>query len=286
MKTIRIVLQLLAVLAASPLQAAEELLIVYQQERSYYQPVIDSLLQRWPGKAFQLQDLESEQLNDNQIRISFGAKAARWLHQQTPSPAGQLSAFVTLSDLEQQAWTDKQAVLLLDQPKQRYLRLAQLLTPEKPLLIPLLSSQFDDMRLPARNTFNYRTLPIEEADDLIRQLRQELNRRDVLLALPDAGIFRGNLFKSTLLTSYRKQVPLLSFSESHVTAGALAAVYSDIDDIAADLLAWLADTARSNELIYPQHFHIAINKKVARSLRIDAPSTDELKMRLTQETAP
>ena len=108
-------------------------------------------------------------------------------------------------------------------------------------------------------------------EDIIPALKHLFTNADVLLALPDPLVFNKNTAQSLLLTSYRAQIPLIAYSKSYVSAGALAAVYStpaQIGQQAAELLVRLmqAKTLTLPSPQYPKYFSVSVNYQVARSL--------------------
>ncbi len=102
---------------------------------------------------------------------------------------------------------------------------------------------------------------------------RELNRladADVILAVPDVGIFSADNFRDILESAYRRGQPIVCFSHGMVSAGCLAAAYAPVDDVvaqAAELLAEL-EAGRLPPPRYPAYWQVAVNDHVARSLNI------------------
>jgi len=67
---------------------------------------------------------------------------------------------------------------------------------------------------------------------LSESIKDALNHSDLLLALPDKKIYNSETVKNILLTCYRYRKPVIAFSRNFVRAGALAAIYSNINQIA------------------------------------------------------
>jgi ABC-type uncharacterized transport system substrate-binding protein len=106
-----------------------------------------------------------------------------------------------------------------------------------------------------------------------------------MLAVPDPAVLTPNSAKWLLFTAYQRGVPVLGFSKAYVNAGALGAVYSSPDQIgrqAAEIAARLERDAFSNlgPSVYPTYFSVALNRSVARSLRLDVPDEVELLRKL------
>ena len=102
---------------------------------------------------------------------------------------------------------------------------------------------------------------------------RELNRltaADVLLAVPDTGIFSPDNFRDILESTYRRGQPVVCYSQGMVTAGCLAAAYASVEDIAAQAAETVAqvDAGRVPPPRYPAYWRVAVNDSVARSLNI------------------
>lgn len=116
-------------------------------------------------------------------------------------------------------------------------------------------------------------------------IKKALSNSDLILALPDKTIYNGNSVKNILLTSYRSRKPVIGFSKNFVTAGALAAIYSNADQIAHSAIR-LIDQYYSQKkyfdqkINYPQSFDISINRQVFRALNLKIPDTERLKRNL------
>jgi hypothetical protein len=108
--------------------------------------------------------------------------------------------------------------------------------------------------------------PWSPTDDR-RPLQSLLNRTDVLLGLDDPDLYNARTAKNLLLSSYVRQIALLGPTAGFVKAGSLASTYSDQVDWLETLDA-LLDTAPAGwpRAIYPQHFKVVSNPRVAQSL--------------------
>lgn len=91
----------------------------------------------------------------------------------------------------------------------------------------------------------------------------------VLLAVPDRTTYHADNVRNILLTTYRRNQPLIGFSSAFVKAGALASTYSSVDEVAAQVGEILDEwkvSGRLPEPDFPKYFEVAINDMVARSL--------------------
>lgn len=105
--------------------------------------------------------------------------------------------------------------------------------------------------------------------NVVRELNV-LVASDVLLALPDPGLYNGSTLPSLLDSTYRRGKPLIGFSSSFVEAGALAAAIATAEDVAAQVQDALADPdpSRLPEPAHPLYWRVVINEQVARSLNV------------------
>jgi ABC-type uncharacterized transport system substrate-binding protein len=131
----------------------------------------------------------------------------------------------------------------------------------------------------------------KDTDEVISDdLKEVLMHADVLLALPDSEIYNGNTVKNILLTSYRFRKPVIGFSENFVSAGALASIHSNTEQIAESAGEIIDHYFRQNRRFeraeyYPQIFDIKINKHVIKALGLTHPNLYSLEALLT-ETEP
>jgi ABC-type uncharacterized transport system substrate-binding protein len=106
-------------------------------------------------------------------------------------------------------------------------------------------------------------------------INRVLNRiapADVLLAMPDSGVYNTDTIRNILLSTYRHKQGVIGFSADMVKAGALATTYSDIEDIDAQVVEMANAFAATGELPqaqFPRYFHTIINDGVARSLDLE-----------------
>jgi ABC-type uncharacterized transport system substrate-binding protein len=124
--------------------------------------------------------------------------------------------------------------------------------------------------------------PVSEEDSLNSVLNRIANTR-VLLAIPDNAIYNAETIRTILVTTYRRNQPVIGFSAEFVKAGALASTYSDIGDIVAQLDELFRDFDSSGKLPepqFPKYFNVAINDHVARSLGL---VVDESARRLSRK---
>ncbi|MDX9707711.1 MAG: hypothetical protein RBT86_09045, partial [Azospira sp.] len=111
--------------------------------------------------------------------------------------------------------------------------------------------------------------------EVMPALARLLPKVDGLLAVPDSVVYRRDSVRGILLTTYRHQKPLIAFSQSYVSAGATAAVFStpalsalQVAELVRALPPGRVSLPPPSPAAYPA---IAINRQVARSLGLEPP---------------
>lgn len=186
------------------------------------------------------------------------------------------------------------SALYLDQPAVRRMALIRHALPGRKRVGVLLGPESSDalraLQAAAREQgLSLETERVASVEELLPVLKRVLAESDTLLVLPDAQIVNKNTAQSILLTSYRAQDPVVAYSKSYVSAGALAAVYStpaQIGQQAAELLVRLvqAKTLALPPPQYPKYFSISVNYQVARSLGLSIESEAALLERIKAGT--
>lgn len=172
----------------------------------------------------------------------------------------------------------------LDQPAERQFRLLKAVLPDARragvLLGPERGDRVDLERAAAASGLDLFVRVIGDEAELIRGLEAVLRGSDGLIAVPDALLSTPSAARSILLTSYRFQRPVVAFSRAYVDAGALAAIFTTPEQVAADLIAWLR--LQKDESVQlppprgPASFDIAVNRQVARALGLSVADDAEL----------
>jgi ABC-type uncharacterized transport system substrate-binding protein len=196
------------------------------------------------------------------------------------------------AQLKKQSGTRERAfsAIYLDQPLSRRFALIDVALPERKkvgvLLGPDSAGELRALHTAARD--HGHTLAVEritDADELLPALKRVLMDSDVLLALPDSTVFSRQTAQSILLTSYRAQNPLIAYSQSYVSAGALAAVHSTPVQIAQQAAELVLKMFKSSGVTlpapqYPKYFSVSVNSQVARSMGIAIEDENTLRDRL------
>lgn len=135
----------------------------------------------------------------------------------------------------------------------------------------------------AARGMSLRVLPVSSNDQLYQELDTVLEDIDLLLVTPDSLIYNGNSIRNILLTSYRRNVPIIGISRAYVKAGALCAIFSSPEELASQAVEVIAAFEKNRLLpapMYSSAFTIDINREVARSLGRQIDSLEVIKERM------
>lgn len=222
--------------------------------------------------------------------VTVGAKAASRV-----APRTQIPMLATLIPQSQYAELSRQrprgsatSAIFLNQPIERQIDLLQTALPESKkvglLQSPEIKLDIDEVRsILARRGMTLIARSSSSSDTLHKDLEFVLGRSDVLLVIPDSGIYNSNTIRNILLQSYRQDVPLVGYSQALVKSGALCAAYSSPEQMATQASAMVSQFFKYGTLPIPQppqFFSIAINSDVAKSMGISLPSAESLKSKV------
>ncbi len=240
-----------------------------------------------------VEEIAFSSLQQNVITIAFGTKASNWL-KQSPFIGTQLYAMLPQPHEQESHGIDKPGLIsriYIDQPYSRYFDLIRVMIPRAGRIGLLIHEsnleQLDQLNQTAEAAgFQLKTGIVSNERDVGESLSHLLQDIDVLLALPDSRIHNSNTISHILTTSYRNNIPVIGFSSAYVKAGATAAVFTSLDDIAHQVSDTLLDflyhghhQARTRKADY---FSVSFNFEVARSLGLAPLSSTEIK-KLIQE---
>lgn len=182
--------------------------------------------------------------------------------------------------------------IFLDQPISRLLAFTRHLLPERYRIGILAGNETRTMLPQIRQAteaagFGLQVEEIENNANPVPAANHLLSHSDVLLALPDSGVYRRDNIRAILLTSYRFQRPVVGFSQSLVTSGALAAIYTTPTQIARqamDIIKTLRPEAMSLPAPQPPAlFAIAVNYNVAQALGLALPDEPAIRRALAAD---
>ena len=275
--------------------AALKLTVVLSEEGGAYQEYSHALGTRLANKNVSVNVIDADQpLPDSDLVIAAGMKAAVNVAQ--ARPAAMLAVLIPKEGydklqrdfaLRAQAGTSAYSAIYLDQPIKRQLDLIAAVLPKASSIAVLYAAppkELNILRMMAaarKLDFNERSVSSAAGSSGLHAALQELLLgSDVLLALPDAGIYNTATIRNILLATYRNKVPLIGFSPGYVKAGALCAVYSTPEQIAAQTIGIIQDYAETHTLPaahYAKEFEVSVNDQVARSLGLHIRSASQLR---------
>jgi ABC-type uncharacterized transport system substrate-binding protein len=183
--------------------------------------------------------------------------------------------------------------IYIDQPLDRHLLFSKLALPNVNRFSFIISNgnkhTIDKLNLLDQES--YRIGILNPGDNVLSTLSHILTDADAIIAVPDPIIFNLRTTRSILLSTYRKRIPVIGFSESYVKAGALAAIYSTPEFIGkqtGEVISHLIeqDSLRNKAFplprIHAKYFSISVNKRVSRSLGLPVINEDSLEKDLLQ----
>ncbi len=184
--------------------------------------------------------------------------------------------------------------LHIDQPIERFFALIESALP-KAKRIGVLGSDpsAESLRVlkdvAARFSYEINVSIVAEQSDLIPVLEHVIDENDVLLALPDSKIYNRYTIQKILLTTYKREIPVVAFSSALVRAGATMSVYSSPEQIGKEIGEIILKNASGKGQLPsrtsgPRHFSVAVNEQVSKSLGINIPSQEELHQLILNRT--
>lgn len=242
-----------------------------------------------------------EQLASGSALMLLGARAlAAWAQRQPPA----LPAMPWVAGLlSQAAWAGLPAALRgrthvawLDQPLPRLAELLRLALPYRSRVGVLFGPATRAWREPLQEALRARqwqmqAAQLQESDgpsELFAALSRVLDGSEVLLLLPDAQVVQPSQFQNLLIAAYRQRLPVVSFSQAHVRAGATLGLYTTPAQAALQMLDLLRHAqqpgARTRQQ-WANQFELDINEPVARSLNLQLPSVAMLAGALLQRAS-
>ena len=298
LKLFRMVLFALLALTSTPTAADKKnILIIQSSENTFFTITIQKLMsEALAGTEFQVASLKTITEDDSALQqatyvVTLGLDAADYTHQAAPQKTV-LHSYITEFQSQKHALSPHHHLVLLDQPPQRYLKFIQLLLASKNIgIIKNKSTALKPEKIQALNS----TLGIqleqrlfEKGDNPVNTVRNLLHTNDVLLILPEPDVYNRNTLKGILLTSYRQQKPVISYSPSQVKSGALAAIFASPEQIGRQLAGLLNKILLDEELkldsvYFASEFDISFNPNVAKSLGLILPDREDLLRKLRQD---
>lgn len=177
------------------------------------------------------------------------------------------------------------AAIVLDQPLRRQLAVARALLPDarRAGMLRGPAGQHEEGALSRDGGIfglDLDVVRIGPDDDPAAAIERVLGANDVVIATFDPEAYTPANAKWLLYLAFQQRRPIVGFSYALLKAGALAAVFSTPEQIAAqaaDLVGdWLRSGVPPGGVVPPRYYHIGLNAPVARKLGIPVQSEAEL----------
>jgi ABC-type uncharacterized transport system substrate-binding protein len=259
--------------------------VVYTSEAAPYTEALDGLCAALPNLPLAILDLRStnaaEELarllgtGSNRVLISIGREALEQVSAR--NPAMPLVATMIMRSEQDRAGKIAAAVHL-DIPPSDVLAEMRRLFPAKTraaiIRNPTQPGQTDSAaavraRLPG---FSAQVIDARTPEELLRAVRGLNGHVDLVVCLPDSGLYNSATVKPLILASLESHLLIVGFSASFVRAGAGVGVYPDFRDIGAQAgeiarreLAGQPVTGEQG----PRKLVVAVNQRVIRLLGLD-----------------
>lgn len=254
--------------------------LVQSEEGAPYHEFVTTLMDEVAQKKLSWKILQESRLTQvTDLVVAIGAHACKEVAE-TRFPV--LCVLVSKSGYdkiraEQSSPNVKFSAIYLDQPIPRRIALIQALLPEKRVLGVMYANPSEDL-IQLRSYLAAKKLTLIEKKispefPLFSALQDVVQESEVILAFPDPMVYNGTSIRNILLASYRQNIPLIGFAKSYVTAGALAAIFTNPSQVADQTIVAISQFSETSTLPhaqYPTDFEVVINNQVANSLAIHA----------------
>lgn len=264
--------------------APQRVLILHQQATGFTQQLIKQLQDDLSRQNIHVdsalhspQTARQEELANYQLIIAVGSRTSKALLDSVHD-----NAILSLLIAENLALNFEKLYpqktnwhsLLLDHPLERYFYLIDALLGKHTntgLILGELSETLQaEYQQAARNSGHSLQIEnIQHTEQLAETIKNLSYRSDVLLMSADPGIYNSSTIRSILLSSYRHRLPVIGFSKNLTHAGAIAAIYSEPEQISQQAVTIIRQILRgqATEKYYsPSDFSVSLNLQVARSL--------------------
>ncbi|HUX89458.1 MAG TPA: ABC transporter substrate binding protein [Gallionellaceae bacterium] len=283
---------LIFLLPAFSYAAPLKLTLVLSEQGGAYQEYSNALGTQLDNKNVTLSVIDADKpLPHSDLVIAAGMKASITVARS--KPAAMLAVLIPKDGYNRllpdpatplKGGASAMSAIYLDQPFKRQLDLITAVLPNANTIAVLYSTQHKEIStlrtLLAARKFDLNERSISSVSELNAALQSLLISSDVLLALPDAEIYNTSTIRNILLATYRSKIPLVGFSPAYVKAGALCAVFSTPEQIAAQSLGIILAYAETRALpaaTYAKEFEVSVNEQVARSLGLNIKSVSQLR---------
>jgi len=272
--------------------------IVYSPDNPLYSRVAKKLIENLSLKRSDIiitqtppkQTIKTIEQNNNNIIIGIGHAGIQSVNKHYPETK---KLFISTAPNIDRLKTNKDdAILYMTQSYCRQIKFIRRLNNHWKTISILSSEKKPIDNIPIQqcaSKYNFKIYQVntKSGENQSRKIKDALSHSDVLLALPDNSIYNSKTVKNILLTSYRYRKPVIAFSKNFVSAGALASINSDTNQISQSAYRIVeqyfnAGNRFEKPVNFPQAFDININRQVFRALDLSAPNINELKKSLQE----
>ncbi|WP_022964243.1 hypothetical protein [Halopseudomonas pelagia] len=278
-------------LLLSSLSNADTLLVIIPGPSSLTAEFIDHLRAQRSEDEVLVHNLANNDPAPNaSLLVVMGSTSMQWrLEQNIDTPT--IGIYISRSSLADQKWLplpDHIQIILANPAPSRQLKLASLLTPRLSaigaLYSPAHQAQLAEWQQASSAIgVDFFSLPLENQQQLSRQLTELLENSDVLVAIDDPSIYNANNLKAILLSSYTRNKVLIGPSAPFINAGSLSTTYSTPSQMAQSVDDTLTRPWQPGAIDYPRYFSVLSNAQVARSLGFPPPNDEDLADKLRQQ---
>lgn len=186
--------------------------------------------------------------------------------------------------------------LFLDHPVERHLALVTAVLPPARRVGVLLGPYTAQLRERIREAATRMRLQVvfrsvKREEQIYASLQSLLPEVDVLVALPDPAVYNRHTIRNMLITTFRYRKPMFGYSRALVKAGALAALYSETQDIGDEAARAVVRSVAGTSVDLPaprapSDFSVDVNFWVAESLDLDVPQVAQVLSRVRDKLGP
>jgi putative tryptophan/tyrosine transport system substrate-binding protein len=243
-----------------------------------------------------LDDLKGR--DGDQLLIALGTEAAEYLAARAGNRAMLFtlisrSTYESLSGCCAARSSAPLSALFLEQPLERQFRLIANVLPGVRrvgvLLGPSSGAHAEELRRIGREqALEIRVAFASETAEVGPALGPLLREVEALLAVPDPAVYNSATISNILLATYRHHIPLIGYSEALVRAGATAAVFTRIEQLAESTAIAALEYCDLQTMPAPGFaagFSVLLNRDAVRSLGLSVPDEASLEHSL-QELDP
>lgn len=211
------------------------------------------------------------------VVVAVGPEA-RWSLGRAGVKAPVVSTMIFLSDLDEEAGQGRvlpgnmvASVYLDPNPDDAAVELRRSLSSvgRIGLIVPNAASASGWTAALTKNKFQVQVVECGRSADLVKTFLSMRNKVDVVLAIPLPKLYNPETIGALLRASLDHHLPVVGYSESFVTAGAMAGIFPSYEDLGtqtADLVLKLLGGAKAVEDETPKHLVVKTNQKVVRMM--------------------